>query len=94
MRSPATSCRSTGTWPSATHATEHQRVAIVTGGGRGIAVRADISDAEQATALITAMTTELGPPTVLVNNAVSFLVGAEGCHVSGEEVGVRLGGPV
>ncbi|MGW5383119.1 SDR family oxidoreductase [Nocardia sp. NPDC003963] len=49
---------------------------ITASGGRATAVRADISDAEQAAALIAATTAELGAPTVLVNNAGMNLAGS------------------
>src|SRR5271157_4955963 len=39
------------------------------GGGKAIAVRADVADAAQVTALIERATIELGPITILVNNA-------------------------
>ncbi|QGN50914.1 3-oxoacyl-ACP reductase FabG [Micromonospora sp. WMMD558] len=38
-------------------------------GGRALAVGADVSDPEQVTAAVNQITTELGAPTVLVNNA-------------------------
>ncbi|MFI6313918.1 SDR family oxidoreductase [Nocardia fusca] len=60
---------------SAKHA-EHVAGDIISSGGRAAALRADISDAEQATALIAATTAELGAPTVLVNNAGMNLAGS------------------
>ncbi|WP_406729138.1 SDR family NAD(P)-dependent oxidoreductase [Streptomyces sp. GD-15H] len=42
---------------------------ITAGGGRAVAIRADVSDAREATALIEQTTERLGAPTVLVNNA-------------------------
>ncbi|MFV2177600.1 SDR family NAD(P)-dependent oxidoreductase [Actinomadura sp. LOL_016] len=42
---------------------------IESAGGRALAVRADIADAAQATALIEETSARLGTPTVLVNNA-------------------------
>ncbi len=38
-------------------------------GGKAIAVGADVSDADQVSAAVEKVATELGPPTVLVNNA-------------------------
>ncbi|MFF5477707.1 3-oxoacyl-ACP reductase FabG [Streptomyces sp. NPDC012935] len=43
--------------------------AITSEGGRALAVQADVSDAEQVEAAVTRVAEELGPPTVLVNNA-------------------------
>jgi 3-oxoacyl-[acyl-carrier protein] reductase len=43
--------------------------AIESAGGRALAVGADVSDAEQVEAAIERIVAELGPPTVLVNNA-------------------------
>jgi 3-oxoacyl-[acyl-carrier protein] reductase len=43
--------------------------AIEGDGGRAIAVGADVADAEQVDAVVSRVATELGPPTVLVNNA-------------------------
>jgi 3-oxoacyl-[acyl-carrier protein] reductase len=43
--------------------------AIEAAGGRGLAVGADVSDAEQVEAAVGRIVTELGAPTVLVNNA-------------------------
>jgi 3-oxoacyl-[acyl-carrier protein] reductase len=43
--------------------------AIETAGGRALAVGADVSDAEQVQAAVERVAAELGPPTVLVNNA-------------------------
>jgi 3-oxoacyl-[acyl-carrier protein] reductase len=43
--------------------------AITSAGGRGLAVGADVSQADQVTAAVEAVATELGPPVVLVNNA-------------------------
>ena len=43
--------------------------AIVAGGGRALALAADVSDTGQVTAAVERVTGELGPPTVLVNNA-------------------------
>jgi 3-oxoacyl-[acyl-carrier protein] reductase len=42
---------------------------IAAAGGRAIAVGADVSDSEQVEAAVARVTTELGVPTVLVNNA-------------------------
>jgi len=42
---------------------------IVAGGGRAIAVGADVSNPEQVQAAVARTADELGPPTVLVNNA-------------------------
>src|ERR1700750_3437234 len=38
-------------------------------GGTAVAIGADVSDAEQVSAAVERVVTELGPPTVLVNNA-------------------------
>jgi 3-oxoacyl-[acyl-carrier protein] reductase len=43
--------------------------AITAAGGRAIAVGADVSQADQVTAGVEKVASELGPPTVLVNNA-------------------------
>ncbi|RBY82947.1 beta-ketoacyl-ACP reductase [Geodermatophilus sp. TF02-6] len=43
--------------------------AIEAAGGQAIAVGADVSDAEQVEAAVARVVAELGPPTVLVNNA-------------------------
>ncbi|MGH3624628.1 MAG: SDR family oxidoreductase [Sciscionella sp.] len=43
--------------------------AISSAGGRAIAVGADVADAAQVTAAVERVAAELGPPTVLVNNA-------------------------
>jgi 3-oxoacyl-[acyl-carrier protein] reductase len=43
--------------------------AIESAGGRGLAVGADVSDAEQVQAAVDRVAAELGPPVVLVNNA-------------------------
>src|ERR1700720_3546746 len=43
--------------------------AITGAGGRAIAVGADVSDSEQVKAAVDQVATELGPPSVLVNNA-------------------------
>ncbi|MDT0276601.1 3-oxoacyl-ACP reductase FabG [Blastococcus goldschmidtiae] len=43
--------------------------AIESAGGRGLAVAADVGDAEQVEAAVERIATELGPPVVLVNNA-------------------------
>src|SRR5690349_20294372 len=43
--------------------------AIAEAGGRAIAVGADVSDPDQVAAAVTRVADELGPPTVLVNNA-------------------------
>jgi 3-oxoacyl-[acyl-carrier protein] reductase len=43
--------------------------AIEAAGGRALAVGADVSDAAQVEAAVERVVTELGPPTVLVNNA-------------------------
>ena len=43
--------------------------AITSAGGRGFAAGADVSDAAQVAAAVEAIASELGPPTVLVNNA-------------------------
>ena len=43
--------------------------AISTAGGRGVAVGADVSDAEQVATAVGKVAAELGPPVVLINNA-------------------------
>jgi 3-oxoacyl-[acyl-carrier protein] reductase len=43
--------------------------AIESAGGRALAVGADVSDPEQVSTAVTRIADELGPPTVLVNNA-------------------------
>ena len=43
--------------------------AIVAGGGRALGVAVDVSDADAVAAGVARVATELGPPTVLVNNA-------------------------
>jgi len=43
--------------------------AITAAGGRGLAVGADVSQADQVAAAVEAVATDLGPPVVLVNNA-------------------------
>src|SRR5215211_9329237 len=43
--------------------------AIEAAGGRALAVGADVSDADQVDAAVTRIASELGAPTVLVNNA-------------------------
>jgi 3-oxoacyl-[acyl-carrier protein] reductase len=43
--------------------------AIRAAGGRGLAVAADVSDAEQVDQAVARIAEQLGPPTVLVNNA-------------------------
>ena len=43
--------------------------AIEAAGGRGLAVGADVSDAEQVEAAVNRVVAELGAPTVLINNA-------------------------
>jgi 3-oxoacyl-[acyl-carrier protein] reductase len=43
--------------------------AIVSGGGKAIGVSVDVSDADKVEAAVTRVNDELGPPTVLVNNA-------------------------
>jgi 3-oxoacyl-[acyl-carrier protein] reductase len=43
--------------------------AITAAGGRAVAVGADVSKADQVEAAVAAVVAELGPPTVLVNNA-------------------------
>jgi 3-oxoacyl-[acyl-carrier protein] reductase len=42
---------------------------IVAAGGRALAVGADVADAEQVEVAVNRVATQLGPPTVLVNNA-------------------------
>jgi 3-oxoacyl-[acyl-carrier protein] reductase len=43
--------------------------AIIEKGGKAIGVKLDVSDAEQVDAAVTRVADELGPPTVLINNA-------------------------
>ena len=43
--------------------------AIASGGGRAVAVGADVSDAEQVATAVGKVVAELGPPVVLINNA-------------------------
>ena len=43
--------------------------AIESAGGRAIAVGADVSQSDQVAAAVDTVAAELGPPTVLVNNA-------------------------
>ena len=43
--------------------------AITAAGGRGVAVGADVSDAEQVATAVGKVAAELGPPVVLINNA-------------------------
>jgi 3-oxoacyl-[acyl-carrier protein] reductase len=43
--------------------------AITAAGGRGLAVGADVSQADQVAAAVESVASELGPPVVLVNNA-------------------------
>ena len=43
--------------------------AITAAGGRALAVGADVSDAEQVTAAVDRIASELGAPTILINNA-------------------------
>ncbi|MBO0871438.1 MAG: 3-oxoacyl-ACP reductase FabG [Micromonosporaceae bacterium] len=43
--------------------------AIESAGGRALAVGADVADADQVAAAVSRVAAELGPPTVLVNNA-------------------------
>ena len=45
---------------------------ITAAGGRALAVGADVSDEEQVAAAVQRIVDELGPPTVLVNNASVF----------------------
>jgi 3-oxoacyl-[acyl-carrier protein] reductase len=42
---------------------------IETGGGRAIAITADVADNDTVIAMMEAVTAQLGPPTILVNNA-------------------------
>ena len=46
--------------------------AIASAGGNAIAVRADVSDGEQVTAMVRVVTDQLGPIDLLVNNAAVF----------------------
>ncbi len=43
--------------------------AITSGGGRGLAVAADVSDEASVTAAVAAVAEQLGAPTILINNA-------------------------
>jgi 3-oxoacyl-[acyl-carrier protein] reductase len=51
------------------NACETTVTAIRDAGGAGLAVRADVADGNQVTAAVDRVVAELGPPTVLVNNA-------------------------
>lgn len=42
---------------------------LTSDGGRAVGIGLDVSDAEQVDAAVTSVATELGPPTVLINNA-------------------------
>jgi 3-oxoacyl-[acyl-carrier protein] reductase len=42
---------------------------IVSGGGRALGIGADVADADAVSAAVARVTDELGPPTILVNNA-------------------------
>jgi 3-oxoacyl-[acyl-carrier protein] reductase len=42
---------------------------ITTSGGRAVALGADVSDSDQVSSVVSRVADELGPPTVLVNNA-------------------------
>ena len=68
---------------------------IVADGGRAAAIRADVSDPRQAADLIESATTELGAPTVLVNNAGMNIAGAARKQSPGDwdrVIGVNLSG--
>jgi len=49
---------------------------ILSGGGRAIAVEADIASEAAVTAMVAAVDAALGGPTILVNNAAASVVGA------------------
>ena len=55
----------------AAHADEAETVVaeIATAGGRAIAIAADVADSAALEALVTRVEAELGPVTILVNNA-------------------------
>jgi 3-oxoacyl-[acyl-carrier protein] reductase len=48
--------------------------AIVAGGGRAIAAKADVSDSRAVTGMVEAVKEQLGPPDILVNNAGIALI--------------------
>ena len=68
---------------------------IAAAGGRAVAIRADVSDAAAAKALIGEATRSLGPPTVLVNNAGMNLAASarkQPAHEWDRVIGVNLSG--
>jgi 3-oxoacyl-[acyl-carrier protein] reductase len=68
---------------------------ITADGGSAVAIRADVSDPGQAANLIDTTTTELGAPTVLVNNAGMNIAGAARKQSPGDwdrVIGVNLSG--
>jgi NAD(P)-dependent dehydrogenase (short-subunit alcohol dehydrogenase family) len=52
---------------------ETTATAVADRGGRGLPVAADVTDATVVDALVSAVRSELGPPTLLVNNAGTWL---------------------
>lgn len=56
-------------YSSSSEAAEEVVAEIENAGGRGAAYRADVSEPENVTAMLEEITGDLGPPTVLVNNA-------------------------
>jgi len=54
-------------------------------GGRAVAVRADVSDSAQVGAMVDQVANELGPPTILVNNAAVTRVHGPWIEIDEEE---------
>lgn len=54
--------------------------AILAAGGRAIAVEADIGSESDVAAMVEAVASQLGGPTILVNNAAASVVGAKPWH--------------
>src|SRR5438105_2383190 len=59
-------------------AAEETIAGIKSGGTNAIAIRADVSDPEQVTAMVRTVTEQLGPVDLLVNNAAVFHLLAPG----------------